>query len=211
MSMIADDGRTDIPLSAIEPSGLWHRLKTGTQATHARLDGRIMAGRPFESLERYALFLRVQHDFHLIVSPFYRHAALALLLPDLEGRDRLSRIEQDLRDLGIAIPARPGAEPDHLNNRHRSLGWLYVAEGSNLGAAFLLKAARQLDLSESFGARHLAAAPEGRGRHWKTFTTALDDIALSPAEEAEVIAGANEAFERVLHFVERRFFSAAAD
>jgi protein TonB len=54
------------------------------------------------------------------------------------------------------------------------MGWLYVAEGSNLGAAFLLKEAVKLNLSGSFGARHLAGAPEGRGLHWRTFTAALD-------------------------------------
>ena len=81
--------------------------------------------------------------------------------------------------------------------------------GSNLGAAFLLKAARQLDLSESVGARHLAAAPEGRGLHWKTFSGALDAIGLSTDEEARVIVGANDAFAQVLSSVERRFGAAS--
>ena len=72
-----------------------------------------------------------------------------------------------------------------------------MAEGSNLGAAFLLKAAQGLGLSETFGARHLAAAPEGRGLHWKTFTTALNGVSLTGAEEERVITGAQAAFSRV--------------
>jgi heme oxygenase len=72
-----------------------------------------------------------------------------------------------------------------------------VAEGSNLGAAFLLKAAQGLKLSETFGARHLAAAPEGRGLHWKTFTAALDGVSLSGSEEERVMTGAHAAFARV--------------
>ena len=84
-------------------------------------------------------------------------------------------------------------------------GWLYVAEGSNLGAAFLLKEAIRLELSETFGARHLAGAPEGRGLHWRTFTAALDSIALSQAEEDRVIAGAEAAFRRVQGLVDDIF------
>lgn len=83
-----------------------------------------------------------------------------------------------------------------------------MSEDSNLGTAFLLKAARQLDLSESVGARHLAAAPEGRGLHWKTFTSALDAIGLSTDEEARVIVGANDAFAQARSSVERRFGAA---
>ena len=77
-----------------------------------------------------------------------------------------------------------------------------MAEGSNLGAAFLLKAAAALELSESFGARHLAPAPQGRGLAWRTFTAALDAVALSPDQETAVDAGAVAAFARVQSFVE---------
>ncbi len=182
---------------AEEETGLWSRLKAGTRGTHERLDSAIMARRPFESRARYGMFVLVQHDFHSIVSPLYQHAGLAALLPDLDSRDRLPAVEQDLHDLGLAVPSHQSvrSEFDIAN----ALGWLYVAEGSNLGAAFPLKAARQLDLS---------AAPEGRGLHWKTFTGALDAIGLSTDEEARVIVGANDAFAQVLSSVERRFGAA---
>jgi heme oxygenase len=187
-------------------TGLWARLKSGTRSAHEALDGRIMQGRPFDSREAYGRFVLVQHDFHVLVSPLYQHGELGTLLPDLKARDRLAPIEDDLRDLGLAVPARPGADPDYLLDVPTAIGWLYVAEGSNLGAAFLLKWAKEkLDLSETFGARHLAGAPEGRGLHWKTFTAAIDALAFSPDEEARVVAGANDAFAKVLSFVEKRF------
>ncbi len=193
------------PGAAAEAPGLWSRLKAGTRAVHERLDSRIMAGSPFDNRERYARFVQVQHDFHVLVSPLYQHGALGVLLADLKNRDRLAAIELDLRDLGLTVPARPGADQDYPLDVPTAIGWLYVAEGSNLGAAFLLKWAREkLELSETFGARHLAPAPEGRGLHWKSFTTAIDAIAFSPEEEARVIAGANDAFAKVLGFVEKR-------
>ncbi|WEK48817.1 MAG: biliverdin-producing heme oxygenase [Candidatus Kaistia colombiensis] len=181
-------------------------LKAETRETHERLDGSIMAGRPFESQERYAMFLAVQHDFHRDIDALYSNPALDRLLPDLGGRRRLSDIQQDFADLGVATPAE-ATKPvfDDAADIPTALGWLYVAEGSNLGAAFLIKAAGKIGLSEEFGARHLAGAPEGRGLHWKTFTEALDAVDLDDAEESRMIEGARAAFERVQGLVTRTF------
>lgn len=175
------------------------RLKAATNETHDRLDTSIMAVEPFASRDRYALFLTVQHQFHRDIDVLYRNPALDKLLPDLAGRRRFGLIEQDLIDLGI-VPAISGVAEfgsDTDVDVPTALGWLYVAEGSNLGAAFLLKEAARLGLSETFGARHLAAAPEGRGLHWKTFTSALDGLQLTETEEDRVISGARAAFARV--------------
>ena len=181
------------------------RLKAATNETHEALDKRIMVSDPFVSRESYGLFVGVQHQFHREIDGLYVNPILDRFLPDLEGRRRFGLIEQDLADLGMTIPESKtaptfvaGAEADIPT----ALGWLYVAEGSNLGAAFLLKEAAKLGLSESFGARHLAAAPEGRGLHWKTFTAALDAFDFSEAEEARVIAGAQAAFARVRGLVD---------
>jgi heme oxygenase len=183
----------------VEPSRA-KRLKAATNATHERLDESIMAGAPFASRERYGLFVMVQHRFHREIDALYANATLDRLLPDLQGRPRLGLIEQDLRDLGIEAPlARSALAFDDTADIDlpTALGWLYVAEGSNLGAAFLLKEAARLGLSESFGARHLAGAPEGRGLHWRTFTAALDAVSLSHSEEERAIAGARAAFAHV--------------
>lgn len=178
------------------------RLKAATQTTHERLDKSIMAGRPFESRERYGWFVAVQHGFHRDIDALYSNTVLDRLLADLAGRRRLGLIEQDLADLGVAAPALDATLTFRTDvDIPTALGWLYVAEGSNLGAAFLLKEATRLGLSESFGARHLAAAPEGRGLHWKTFTAALDALSLDAADEQRVIAGAKAAFTRVQSLV----------
>ena len=180
------------------------RLKEATRATHDRLDKTIMAHKPFESRERYGLFVKVQHQFHREIDALYANPALDKLLPDLAGRRRLHLIEQDLADLGLAIPESE-TSPVFASNADAdlptALGWLYVAEGSNLGAAFLIKEAKKLGLSETLGARHLAAAPEGRGLHWKTFTAALDNVRLTGPEEERVMTGGQVAFTRVHGFV----------
>lgn len=179
------------------------RLKEATHEVHERLDARIMATDLFASREVYGRFVHVQHAFHRDIDALYGSAALNALLPDLAQRRRLPLIERDLSDLGLPVPV-PAASPffEEVIDIPTALGWLYVAEGSNLGAAFLLKDASRLDLGETFGARHLAPAPEGRGLAWRTFTAALDAPDLSEAEEQRVIAGATAAFARVHGLVE---------
>jgi heme oxygenase len=196
--------------NAAEELGRAKRLKQATNDTHERLDKSIMAHNPFASKERYALFVKVQHQFHREIDALYSNPVLDKLLPDLAGRRRLDLIEQDLADLGMSAPvseSAPAFVKDAEADLPTALGWLYVAEGSNLGAAFLLKEARKIGLSETSGARHLAAAPEGRGLHWKTFTAALDNVDVTAAEEERVIAGAKEAFARVQGSV-NKFFAA---
>lgn len=189
-----------------EALGRAKRLKEATHTTHDRLDKSIMAHNPFGARERYAVFVKVQHQFHREIDALYSNPVLDKLLPDLAGRRRFDLIEQDLADLGMSA-AEPEAAPVFAVGAEAdlptALGWLYVAEGSNLGAAFLLKEAKKLGLSETFGARHLAAAPEGRGLHWKTFTAALDEVSLTEAEEERVIAGAKAAFTRVQGSVDK--------
>ncbi|SFZ84711.1 heme oxygenase [Devosia enhydra] len=183
--------------------GLAARLKAGTRIGHERLDQRIMAGRPFADRERYGRFLAVQADVLGRASPLYHRADLGLLLPGLAGRDRLDLLEHDLADLGRvrdeAVPLKADMPLPE------ALGWLYVTEGSTLGAAVLLKAARVLKLSEIFGARHLAGPPQGRGAAWKAFVEALDSVPLSAAEEQRAIAAALRAFAYAHERVEAHF------
>jgi heme oxygenase (biliverdin-IX-beta and delta-forming) len=182
------------------------RLKQRTALAHERLDRRIMSADPFASRERYALFAKVQYEFHRDIAALYTDHTLARLVPDLRLRQRLELIAQDLVDIGAPVLPYDGAP--HFSGEFAAdiptaLGWLYVAEGSNLGAAFLLKEAAKIGLSESFGARHLASAPEGRGADWRSFVTALDDVQLSEIEEQRVISGAEAAFLRVHVLVEQ--------
>jgi heme oxygenase len=181
------------------------RLKAATSTTHDGLDKTIMSANPFAAREKYALFVKVQHAFHSQIDALYGNTVLAGLLPDMEGRRRLPQIKQDLTDLNTA-PEVIAAAPVFADNQPvdipTALGWLYVAEGSNLGAAFLLKEAEKIGLSAELGARHLAAAPEGRGLHWRTFTGALDTITLSDEEEERVNEGARQAFSYVRNKVD---------
>ncbi len=177
----------DDPLTRAE------RLKQETHALHERLDTSIAGKSPFADRERYATFVEIQYRFYAGIEPLYRDARLQALIPGLAGRSRLEAARRDLADLDRAAPAvEPLAIPPG-----EALGWLYVSEGSTLGAAFLLKAVAAIGFDEERGARHMAAAPEGRGKHWRDFKEALNAAPLTPAEDVAVIAGANAAFAHV--------------
>lgn len=200
--------RSDAARQAPAREGRVARLRQASRAAHARLDDRIMAEDPFADRARYLRLLRMQHGFHRAAEPFFRDPALGRLLPDLAARSRLALVAQDLRDLGAAPEGPDLPAADHQArpvDLGEALGWLYVAEGSTLGAAFLLKEARRLGLSDAFGARHLAGHPEGRGRHWRRFTAALDAAPLTLAQEARAVAGATAAFAHALALVEASF------
>lgn len=181
------------------------RLKAMTTSTHDSLDRRIMDAGIFSSRERYLGFLRVQYRFLHNVDALYARADLAALLPDLKARRRVDLVGQDLADLGAQPPSPPQVLDADVSLPH-ALGWLYVAEGSTLGAAVLYKlAGKMLGLDRDFGARHLDGHPEGVAQHWRGFAAALDAVPLTPDQEHIVAAGAQAAFGTVRGYVEQEF------
>lgn len=110
-------------------------------------------------------------------------------------RGRSDAALQDLADLGLT-PQQQGIATDEISFP-QSLGWIYVSEGSTLGAAFLLKEAQvRFGFNADFAARNLAAYPEGRGLVWKRFKQTLDDANFSLEEQQLIIEGAMQGFHR---------------
>lgn len=182
--------------AVLPESSLAARLRAATHPTHEVLDRTIMAADPFAGLEPYGRYLRMQHALHRDVAPLYARDDLAARVPDLARRCRLQAAAQDAADLGVALSSDEPAAAEGLPEAE-ALGWLYVVEGSNLGAAFLLKAAKKMGLSETHGAHHLAEAPEGRAPQWRAFKDALDQASAEGIDEAAVIRGAEAAFGHV--------------
>ena len=189
------------------------RLKTTSSEVHDGLDRAIMAADPFASPDRYAQFVQIQHAFHSDIAALYQDPALQALIPDLPARCRHPHTALDLSDLNARpLPGQlqPHFRPGEALDLPTALGWLYVAEGSNLGAAFLLKAAAKIGLNETYGAHHLAASPEGRANAWRSFTAALDGPVLNAEEELRVDLGAQAAFRRVRGLVDQVFYAQPA-
>lgn len=194
--------QTPVPLSL--------RLKNETASLHHKLDNMVMSAKPFDNRENYGRFVEAQYLFQRDIESLYDHPRMLALIPDLPSRPRLAAAAADLQDLGVPIPAGDDAPAGKSLDIGSGLGWLYVSEGSKLGAAFLFKEAGQrLGLSETLGARNLASPEGGRGAAWKRFTHVLDNNDLTEAEKDRAVAGARDAFNRFAELLGRTYGIAA--
>jgi heme oxygenase len=180
------------------------RLNQITHEPHTRLDALVKAHAPFESQASFARFVVAQYLFQSELVSLYNDAELITIIPDLRARCRAEAAKADLADLDTEVPP-PVAGAVNNPSKAQALGWLFVSEGSKLGAAFLIKRAVGLGLSETFGARHLGEPAGGRAQGWKSFVKTLDGLALSAEEEAELDKGAIDAFNRFTVLLEQAF------
>lgn len=176
-------------------TSLSQRLKTETSTEHDRMEQLMAQAKVFENQSNYARFTLSQYYFQKDVEHLYAHPDVVQIIPDLDVRGRSDAALLDLKDLGLA-PQSSSIATDHVSFP-QALGWIYVSEGSTLGAAFLFKAAQsQFGFSADFAARNLAAYPEGRAVVWKRFKQAMDDANFSQEQQDQVIEGAMQGFSR---------------
>lgn len=191
------------------PSLRSQRLSQITHAPHAELDALVKTHAPFDNRENFARFVVAQYLFQSELQALYSDPQLIAIVPDLAERCRAEQARLDLADLDTAVPA-PVAGALQQPSLGEAMGWLYVSEGSKLGAAFLIKRAANLELSDSFGARHLGEPAGGRAQGWKQFTRIIDGLELSAEEEAAADRGAVAAFERFTTLLKHAYATDAA-
>lgn len=168
-------------------------LKAHSRATHDSVDQLVMSTQPFASVENYGKFLQAQHEFHETLRESYADKKLNEKIAGLANLTRADGVQQDMQALNVS-PSQGVARPQPTGAKR--IGWLYCAEGSNVGAAILYKEAGKIQLNDQHGALHLAAHPDGRMAHWRAFKAQLDNLGatLSDEEKCEALAGADEAF-----------------
>ncbi|MGC8113575.1 biliverdin-producing heme oxygenase [Metapseudomonas otitidis] len=181
------------------------RLNQVTHEPHSRLDALVKSHDPFGKREHFARFVAAQYLFQVDLAGLYADASLGQLFEDLPARARHEQAKADLADLGHPLPAVEGEAPTVGLSLGAALGWLFVSEGSKLGAAFLYKRAEGLGLSDTFGARHLGEPAGGRAQGWKAFVATLDGLALDAEQERLAEAAAIAAFNRFTDHLERCF------
>ena len=168
-------------------------LKETCRTTHDSVDNLVMSVKPFDTRENYIRFLQLQAVFHKIVDDIYKDPALNEKIPGLAELARYDDVLLDMKDIGGSEKAISTAIPEPKGMER--LGWLYCAEGSNLGAAFLFKdAQKNLGYNAEHGARHLGPHADGRGKHWREFAAKLNDLGIEGADRETALKGALEAF-----------------
>ncbi|MGF0240650.1 biliverdin-producing heme oxygenase [Rhodococcus sp. IEGM1300] len=180
------------------------RLNQITNEPHTKLDALVKAHAPFETQANFARFVVAQYLFQSELVSLYNDAELTAIVTDLPARCRADAAKADLADLETEVP-EPFTGAVHNPTKAEALGWLFVSEGSKLGAAFLIKRAVGLGLSETFGARHLAEPAGGRADGWKNFVKTLDGLELNAQEETELDKGAINAFNRFTVLLEQAY------
>lgn len=168
-------------------------LKENSRVTHDSVDELVMSVKPFDNPENYTRFLQLQAVFHKIVDSIYKDPALNKKIPGLAELARYDAVMLDLQDLKAAekTVSAPIPQPQGME----ALGWLYCAEGSNVGAAFLFKDAQnKLGFTAEHGAQHLAPHADGRGKHWREFVEQLNGLGIEGADQEAALKGALDAF-----------------
>ncbi|MFX5618563.1 biliverdin-producing heme oxygenase, partial [Acinetobacter baumannii] len=81
---------------------------------------------------KYAQFTLSQYYFQREIEHLFEKEGVAGLIPDLDIRGRSKQALADLNDLGI----QPNGQQLQSENVQlpEALGWIYVSEGSTLGA-----------------------------------------------------------------------------
>ena len=192
------------PDSAQRPALRSQRLNQITNEPHQKLDALVKAHKPFDDVASFARFVVAQYLFQSELKALYTDPALKEIVPDLPERCRAEQAKADLADLNTEVPA-PVAGAVNSPSKAEALGWIFVSEGSKLGAAFLIKRAVGLGLSDTFGARHLGEPAGGRAEGWKSFIRTLDGLELTAEEEADLDKGAVAAFERFTVLLEHAY------
>ena len=192
------------PDTAQRPALRSQRLNQITNEPHQKLDALVKAHKPFDEVANFARFVVAQYLFQSELKALYTDPALKEIVPDLPERCRAEQAKADLADLNTEVPA-PVAGAVNSPSKAEALGWIFVSEGSKLGAAFLIKRAVGLGLSDSFGARHLGEPAGGRAEGWKSFIRTLDGLELTAEEEADLDKGAVAAFERFTVLLEHAY------
>ncbi|WPN46135.1 MULTISPECIES: biliverdin-producing heme oxygenase [unclassified Pseudomonas] len=195
--------------TAQRPNLRSQRLNQITHEPHTKLDALVKAHAPFETQANFARFVVAQYLFQAELVSLYNDAELTAIVPDLPARCRADAAKADLADLDTEVPT-PVAGALSNPTKAEALGWIFVSEGSKLGAAFLIKRAVGLGLSETFGARHLGEPAGGRAEGWKSFVKTLDGLAFSAQEEADVEKGAIDAFNRFTVLLEQAYATEVA-
>lgn len=190
--------------SASRPALRSQRLNQITNEPHQKLDALVKAHKPFDDVASFARFVVAQYLFQSELKALYTDPALKQIVPDLPERCRAEQAKADLADLNTEVPA-PVAGAVTSPSKAEALGWIFVSEGSKLGAAFLIKRAVGLGLSDTFGARHLGEPAGGRAEGWKSFIRTLDGLELTAEEEADLDKGAVAAFERFTVLLEHAY------
>ena len=173
-------------------------LRMATRDAHRRVDSsplmRQLLARDV-SLAQYRAALSALAAAHRVLCPRIASAIARRPHPDLDARQLLAPLQQDLDDLGGPLAAGAWVDDPGIVGFSRGLGAWYVLEGAALGGAVITRR-----VSERLGAevplRHFSGAGRGSDR-WAIFSAYIDSELATERHRREAVEGAQRAFRCV--------------
>ncbi len=178
---------------------LTEKIKAATLNYHQETE-KILVGkmRSMRSVSDYAHILQLFYGYfgglELLIDQYIN----AQNLPDHNERRKTAALATDLANLGSVLPQKAAnTELPQISNALQAFGALYVIEGSTLGGKIISKMVQQhLGINNGKGLSFFDGYGEDTGKKWKGFQQILNSIAPSKTEQDEVIAAANNTFEK---------------
>lgn len=150
------------------PSSRRFLLRERTSNHHAAVDAAVGS---FQTLEHYRTYLQGILAFRQPLERSLMHATWPEPFGVWRPESLSPLIIADMNDLNVNVAQQHTKISDGLD-LESLLGALYVLEGSSLGARILYSRAKELGLTDKFGARHLAGQAHSGG--FKKFLEVLD-------------------------------------
>jgi heme oxygenase len=122
----------------------------------------------------------------------------------LAERRKAGDLAADLMHYGATIPLLATAEDlPQIENHLQAIGALYVIEGSTLGGKYISQMiSKQLKLTDAAGLTFFNGYGDNTMSMWSDFKDYMNKQAKNEAEEAEIIASANETFVKFKQWME---------
>jgi heme oxygenase (biliverdin-IX-beta and delta-forming) len=191
------------PETVLDENSILVQLKTRTAHQHQATEATVDLMRDDYTLQDYRHLLVRFYSFY---KPFEEKMSESLAKHSVEfnHNERLNtpKLVADLVNLGM-----PETEISQINlcddlpnldSTERIFGSLYVIEGSTLGGQVISRHLKgKFDLDETKGAAFFSGYGKETGKMWNGYREAVTNFAETTENRDEIIAGANETFEKI--------------
>jgi heme oxygenase len=175
------------------------QLKEQTKANHQALEKQVIPLiKAIRTTTDYSKVLMLFYTFYGGVELLIDHTLNIDVLPDYLHRRKTASLTNDL--YLVNAPAQAFAGENDLPaiiNHLQATGAMYVMEGSTLGGLHISRMiSQQLNELNANAFTFFNGYQNETKQMWQAFKMAIDGMSLNPAEEAVVVATANETFTR---------------
>ncbi len=191
------------PEHTMDENSILVQLKTRTAHQHQATEATVNLMRDDYTLDDYKKLLIKFYSFY---KPFEVKMSEKLVanLVEFNHNERLNtpKLIADLKHLGMSETEISSIQLcdnlPNLDSKDRIFGSLYVIEGSTLGGQVISRHLKgKFDIDETSGAAFFSGYGKETGKMWNGYREAVTNFAENTENNDEIIAGANETFEKI--------------